>query len=257
VALASKRRSIVIPALAALVTGCGATPLDAVAVDPRSLAIGLVAHWTFDEGSGVVVGDQSGNGHDGQLTGGTWTGTGRFGGALELALGDFVTVPDFPQATPSWTVSTWTQASPTQLAADTSDTATVLSTENVFAGGWQVHLDARAGYKRYDAAYWAGSTVNDYDVVYCQCIVESQWVHLTAVFDDAAGQLSLYQDDVVTDRMNLPIPVFPGDSTLYMGKWNMNGRFLAADLDDVAIWSRALTAGEIAVLSRQAPPDSF
>ena len=55
-----------------VLASCGTTPLEAVTVDPRSLAMGLVAHWTFDERSGTVVGDHSGNGHDGQLTGGSW-----------------------------------------------------------------------------------------------------------------------------------------------------------------------------------------
>ena len=135
------RRSICLVAAVLGAAGCGASPLDAVTVNPHSLATGLVAHWTFDEGSGSVVGDRSGNGLDGALTGGTWTAAGRFGGALELALGDTVTVPNFPQATPSWTVSVWTETSRAQLQADTSDTATILSTEVVFAGGWLLILD--------------------------------------------------------------------------------------------------------------------
>lgn len=244
-------------ALAVALAGCGAAPLEAVAVDPRGLAMGLVAHWTFDEGSGTVVGDSSGNGRDGQLTGGTWSGDGRFGGALTLASGDQVVVPNFPQATADWTVSVWTRASAAQLAADTADTGTILSTETVFAGGWQLHLDNRAGYQRFDAAYWAGSTVNDYVVDFCQCIVAGRWIHLTAVFDDDAGSFSLYQDGTVVDRMTMPIPILTGDSTLYMGTWTMSGRFLSADLDDFAIWSRALTSGEVAALSQQSPPDSF
>ena len=47
-----------VAALAA--AGCGASPLDAVTVNPHSLTMGLVAHWTFDEGSGSVVADSSG-----------------------------------------------------------------------------------------------------------------------------------------------------------------------------------------------------
>jgi hypothetical protein len=242
---------LAIAALAA--AGCGASPLDAVAVNPHSLASGLVAHWTFDEGTGSVVGDSSGNGLDGALTGGSWTADGRFGGALALASGDSVAVPNFPQATPSWTVSVWTETSRAQLQADTSDTATILSTEVVFAGGWQLHLDNRHGYQRYDAAYWAGSTVNDYEVLFCDCIAEDRWIHLTAVFDADAATFTLYQDDTVIDHTSLPTPILSGDSTLYMGTWNMGQRFLAATLDDFAIWSRALDKGEIATLSQQPP----
>jgi hypothetical protein len=254
-ALALGRRSICSVAAVLAAAGCGASPLDAVTVEPHSLTMGLVAHWTFDDGSGSVVADSSGDGLDGTLTGGTWTTAGRFGGALTLAIGDYVTVPNFPQATPSWTVSVWTETSSAQLQADTSDTATILSTEEVFAGGWQLHLDNRSGYERYDAAYWAGSTVNDYVVLFCDCIDENRWIHLTAVFDDDAGTFTLYQDHTVVDHKGLPTPILTGDSTLYMGTWNMGQRFLAATLDDFAIWNRALDDGEIATLSQQPPGD--
>jgi hypothetical protein len=240
----------------AWVAGCGAGPLDAVTIDPRSLAAGLVAHWTFDEGSGTVVGDRSGNGHDGELTGGTWTTGGHFAGALTLTSGDHVTVPNFPQATPGWTVSVWTKTSAEQLAAGVEEEGeTILSTENVFAGGWQLHLDNRPGFERYDAAYWAGSSANDYVVVFCSCLDVDRWIHLTAVFDGDARQLTLHRDGVVVDRRTMPVPILPGDSTLYIGRWNQLIRFLSATVDDFAIWSRALDATEIAIVSRQPPPD--
>jgi hypothetical protein len=254
-ALALGRRRICFGAAMLAAAGCGASPLDAVTVNPHSLAMGLVAHWTFDDGSGSAVADSSGNGLDGALTGGTWTTAGRFGGALTLASGDHVTVPNFPQATPNWTVSVWTETSSAQLQADTSDTATILSTEEVFAGGWQLHLDNRSGYHQYDAAYWAGSTANDYEVLFCHCIDENRWIHLTAVFDGDAGTFTLYQDDTVVDHKQLPTSILPGDSTLLMGTWNMGDRFLAATVDDFAIWSRALDQGEIATLSEQPPGD--
>ena len=256
-ALAPVKAALVI-ASGMVLASCGTTPLEAVTVDPRSLAMGLVAHWTFDEGSGTVVGDHSGNGHDGQLTGGSWIGAGQFGGALQFASGDYVTVSDFPQATPNWTVSVWLQLSPAQLATDTAtnDYGTILSTEIAFMGGWQVQLDERPGYQRFDASFWAGSTTSgDYVVNDCQCVVTDQWIHLTAVFDDDANLFTLYKGDMVADRMTMPSSIQPGDATLYMGRWNQDKRFMAADLDDFAIWNRALTAGEVAVISHQSPPD--
>lgn len=244
---------ILLPAI--VLPACGTAPLESVTIDPRSLATGLVAHWTFDDGAGTVVTDNTGNGYDGQLTGGTWIEGGQFGGALELAYGDTVTVPNFPQATANWTVSAWIRASEAQLNSDMTDTSTILSTEMVFAGGWQLHLDNRSGYKRFDAAYWAGSQANDYVIVYCSCIVPDEWVHLTAVFDNDAGMFTLYQGLTVADRMNLPTAILTGDSTLYMGTWNQGQRFLAADVDDFAIWSRALSAAEVVAVSQQSPPN--
>lgn len=239
----------------AAMAGCDAKPLDALSVDPKNLPVGLVAHWAFDEGSGEGVDDTSGNGHAGQLTGGSWVTVGRFGGALALRAGDFVAVPNFPNATPSWSTSVWTYATQAQIDADTGDDIgeTIMSAETVFAGGWQLHLDTRPGFRQFDAAYWAGSS--DYVETTCRCLEADQWIHLTAVFDDDAGELRLYRDDTLVDRKPMPIPILPGDSTLYFGRWNMNARLLAATIDDFAIWSRALSRDEIAVLSRQPAPD--
>lgn len=235
---------------------CQAGPLDAVTLDPASLTAGLVAHWSFDDGAGTVVLDQSRNGHDGQLTGAVWSPDGRFGGALELSEGAFVTVPNFPQATAGWTVSLWIRMSAEQLALGKAknDWLTIISTEIAFAGGWQLHVDNRTGFDRFDVAYWAGSTVNDYVVASCKCIDVGQWIHLTAVFDGTAGEVIFYRDDAPIDRRAMPMPILPGDPTLYIGTWNMRNRYLSAGIDDVAIWSRALDRGELGVLSRQAAP---
>jgi hypothetical protein len=255
-AKAAKMTAVTIACLAGVV-GCGAAPIDAVAISNRSLARQLVAHWAFDEGDGTVVTDRSGNGHNGQLVGGTWLPRGRFGGALRLVPGDTVTIPAFPQATPSWTVSVWVQVSAADLTANTDDTSTLLSAEAVFAGGWQVHLDTRPGYERLDVAYWVGEPVNDYVVLLCKCIEVDKWIHLTATFDAVARRFSLYRDSALVDGASLPNPILPGDSTLYIGRWNMNGRSLSADIDDFAIWARALTDDEVAATSLETPPDSL
>ena len=54
---------------------------------------GLVAEWHFDEGSGSVLVDSSGNGNDGVINGATWVG-GVSGSALSFdGVDDYVEVP--------------------------------------------------------------------------------------------------------------------------------------------------------------------
>ena len=57
-----------------------------VLTQPISASIGksLVAHWTFDEGTGTGLKDASGNGHDGEIKGGIKWIDGAFGKALEF-----------------------------------------------------------------------------------------------------------------------------------------------------------------------------
>jgi hypothetical protein len=242
--------AMVAPLLACV--GCGSAPLDLVTIDPDSLKNQLVAHWAFDEGTGTAVRDSSGNGHDGVLSGGTWV-TGRFGGGLSLASGNSVAVAAFPQATASWTVSVWARASAAELAADTVDLATLISTETVFVGGWQIHLDNRPGYQLFDAAYHTGPGDDDYVVAVCRCIDPDRWIHLTAVWDGVNDKMTLYRDGAAVDEKPMPVHILTGETTLLMGKWSRGDRFFVGQVDDFAIWSRALKAGEIAFLSTSPP----
>ena len=51
----------------------------------------LIAHWRFDEGSGTIAADTSGNSNDGTLMGNPQWVTGKIGGALEFdGDGDYV-----------------------------------------------------------------------------------------------------------------------------------------------------------------------
>ncbi|MFC1719289.1 hypothetical protein ACFL6S_36910 [Candidatus Poribacteria bacterium] len=54
----------------------------------------IVAAWTFEEGSGKVVGDVSGNGNDGELMGGAKWVDGKFSKALDFdGSSNYIEVP--------------------------------------------------------------------------------------------------------------------------------------------------------------------
>lgn len=246
---------VAVVVFAVTLDACRAEPIDALTIDPTSLSRDLVAHWTFDTVDDGIVRDSSGNGYHGQLTGGTRIAAGRFQGALSLASGDSVAVADFPQATARWTASLWIRISAADLAASTSDWSTILSNETQFAGGWEIHLDNRPGYQRFDAAYFAGATFGDYVRVFCECLDAGRWIHLTTVWDAPAARMTLFRDGQLIHEAAMPGPIQTGDKTLYLGRWNQAGRTLAADLDDFAIWRRALQPAEIASLLQNPPGD--
>jgi hypothetical protein len=248
-----KRGAILFAALVWPIAGCSESILDAVGLPPQVLTDGLLAHWTLDESSGTVVNDSSGNRHDGQLMGGTWIADGRFGGALRLADGGAVAVPGPPAATPSWSISLWLRMSDEQLASTSSDVFTqVLSTEDFRSGGWQINLDRRLAQPRYVFSYWSPPLM-DYIGVECSCVQTGVWVHLAATVDTNTDLISLYLNGAFADRETRPSDITAGDSTLYFGRWNMNGRLLNGDLDDVAIWGRALGPQEISALATRPP----
>jgi len=233
--------------------GCGDAVLDAVGLPPRVLADGLVAHWALDEGGGTIAGDSSGNGHDGQLTGGTWITDARFGGGLRLVAGDAVAVQGFPAATPNWSVSLWIRMSDEQLAFNSIDPFTeILSAENLGSGGWQINIDKRLAEPRLVFSYWAPPLMG-YVGTECSCVSTGVWIHLVATVDVDTNRITLYRDGKVADQEIRPSDIVPGDSTLHFGGWNMGDRLLSGDLDDIAVWQRALTPQEINALTTQPP----
>jgi large repetitive protein len=237
--------------------GCGPAPIDAVAIDRRNLAGGLVAHWAFDDQSGTTVADGSNNGHHGQLTGGAWV-AGRFGGGLRLEFGDSVTFPNFPQATPDWTVSVWINLTAADRAAlISSDRAVLLTAERSLVGGWEIEFDPRPGFEWLEASYLVGPPVNDYVILDCKCIDIDRWMQFTAVFDTTNNRFSLYRDGVLVDGSSLPAPIAPGDTNLGIGRWYQGPRSISGVIDDYAIWSRALSGDEVAALQARAVPDSL
>jgi hypothetical protein len=227
--------------------GCSSAPLDAIVPPPEKLSDSLVAHWMFDDGSGDIASDASRNGHDGRLTGGTWVADGRFGGGLRFSGADSVEVSDFPAATPNWSVSAWIRVSAEQLEAN-QGIGTVLSPENFRSDGWELNVDRLSTQAEFVFSYWS-PTLDGYLHTECPCVETSVWIHLAAVV--SSNYVTLYVDGAPMDRQAQLSEILPGATTLYFGRWTMEGRFLNADLDEVAIWGRSLAAHEIAKLNRE------
>lgn len=239
-------------ALAALcsLAGCGSGPLDAVALD-------LVAHWTFDEGMGAKVRDSSPNQLDGAINGSTWSWVpqGRFGAGLHLEQGDYVAVDNFPNATRGWTVSAWIRVASQNVGMGE---VTVISTEDVFKGGWEMNLTSTSDTEsQYHFGFWAGPSPADYAHCECSnCVRPDTWQHVAAVVDGASKTVAIYLDGVWQAQAGIRQPISVGVPTLYMGRWATTdpARLFVGSLDDISLWNRPLRADEIAVLTQAPAP---
>ena len=228
------------PLVLAWLTACGVAPLEVV--DTPAASVGLVAYWSFDEGKGTAVLDHSGNGLDGALTGGTWITDGRFGGALYLTRGDYVTVPGFPASTADWTVSAWVRYAQTDIG---SDLATILSTEIPSTGGWELQGPVNAATSEIEFSYNAG---NRYNTLVCCQIEPDQWMHMTAVVDGQALTMTLYQRGVVQAHQPVQASILPGNGTLHIGIEQTPTAFvwpLQGAVDEIRIYKRALNVAEV------------
>jgi hypothetical protein len=248
-------------AAAVLSNACTKGRLDAIELSPDSLTSDLMAHYTFDDGVGTTVADHSGNKRDGTLVGGTWIPDGKFGGALHLDGASYVTVDNFPNARSSFTVSTWTRTVESNdgglAGGSEGGYETVASTEDVFDGGWQVNvLDRPDGAMGVQAAYW-DHALDGYKHEDCTCLQQEPgaWTHFAFVVDGSAQTLTLYANGSVADVVSAPDPIAPGTPQLFIGRWARTGRLLIGDVDDIAIYGRALAPAEVEELQQRPPPD--
>lgn len=244
-------------ALLATVAGCSAAPIEIATLGQNALTNGLVAHWAFDEGSGAVAGDGSGNGHNGALQGPAWfwTAPGRFGSSIHLSGADVVAVTGFPAATASYTVSAWVFIASSELGAPV---ANLLSTE-VTGGGWALYTLAGNGGPSMYAFRYAVNGPQVFWNAFCGCLVPDVWTHVAAVVDGEAGTMQLYVGSAPPVTTPVSTGILPGSTTLNIGRSTLTqpgAAFpLLGALDDVAIYNRALGAEEIAALGAAAAPN--
>jgi Concanavalin A-like lectin/glucanases superfamily len=246
-------RAALVAVAAAASVACSKGRLDAIELPPDALTSDLIAHYTFDDGSGTTVADHSGNKRDGTLVGGTWITDGKFGGALHLDGASYVTVDNFPNARSSFSVSTWTRT----IQWTDGGYEAIATTEYVFDGGWEVNvLDSADGGTRLQAAFW-DDTLNGYTYVDCRCLQQESdaWVNFAFVVDGSAHTMTVYLNGAVVSVVAAPNPIGPGTPQLFIGRWLRAGRLLIGDIDDMAIYGRALAPAEVQALLQQSPPD--
>jgi hypothetical protein len=259
--------------LALLLAACSSRGLDVVIPDPDSLKHDMVAYWPCDEGTdggtGGMLLDHTGYGHNGSIIGATWlpdSGHAGFGGALHFDSGNSVIVGSFPDATASWSVSLWVRPDPAAWAsrpANSGDSyVTLISTEVVRVGGWElnVRLPELERTWRYHFAYpdpgdaggygYQWDEANGFDV--------DLWTHLVAVVDSSAMpmQILFYKNGVLSAQKAITSLILPGSDALYLGTWSEGERYFVGDLDDIVIYGRALTADEVSALHEYPAPSN-
>ncbi len=185
---------------------------------------GLVAYYTFDEGSGSIAHDSSGNGNDGQIQGAKWVGL-KKGCALEFdGLDDYVDCgsDESLNITEKITVEAWVYYQGAPLAVT-----------SIVSKGPGYSLYACSGWY----FYWCHK---------CQTaplLIPDFWHHLVGTFDGAT--FKVYLDDALiyvrsSEEVGLATLASAVDESLFIGKGYFEGM-----IDEVKVYSRALSAEEI------------
>jgi hypothetical protein len=202
----------------------------------------LVGWWSFDEGSGNTAKDHSGNGNDGIIYGGAWTnGIAKYALSLD-GYNDYVIVPDSPSLdiTQEITLSAW-------VIFDT-----IVTDEPPFI------VYKRGDGDNADEKYKLG--VDDYgtgkvqfkinkDAVEGGNLLLSRWYHIVGTFDGNVKKIFLDGVEVIDEAQVATIQT--SNRPLFIGvDQDLEGRnqFLDGVIDEVRIYSRALTDDEVEYL---------
>lgn len=203
-------------------------------------------YWPFDENSGVIANDIVGN-RDGLLENGpTWVA-----GATQVSpnvsalsfdgTDDDVRVSTgasaFNFGTTNFTVSLFMKASSGQRG--------VLGNYSAAHKGWglYVYSDGRLNFFGY------GSTgINDSSQA--ASVLNNQWHHVAGVYTRSGNNLTIdtYVDGVLVGTNTAGVGDISANSDLLFGKYTDQPNFQGS-LDDIRIYSSALTANQIAQLS--------
>lgn len=218
--------------------------------------LGLVAYWSFNEGASTIAGDFSGNGNSGTLTNGpTWT-NGKFGkGLLFDGSDDYIQIPDaafgnYPTSgnTSSYdrTFSVWFKTTTGGVILGQTDNTIPPTQPTSFVPALYI---ANSG-TVYGSMFWHNDS--SFQNTSSSGYSDGIWHHLVNTY--SGGSESLYLDGILVDNQTPHNQYgYAADYNYFLGVGFGNTwagltnayHYFAGSLDDMRIYSRALSAPEV------------
>ena len=206
--------------------------VDVTVSNTSSTPSGLVAAYSFNDGSGVQTRDSSGQSNTGTIAGATWTTNGKFGSALSFnGTSAWVTIADANSLdlTTGMTIEAWVNPS-----SGTGWRSVVLKETS---GGL-----AYALYSANNGSRPAGyvHTHDDVGVTGTAAVPLNSWTHLALTYDGAT--LRLYVNGILV-RSTSGHGAAASAGALRIGGNSVWGEYFRGLIDEVRIYNRALTGG--------------
>ena len=220
-----------------------AAAVSVIVYNPIPAPAGLIASYSFNEGSGTTLTDRSGKGHTGTIAGATWTTQGKSGGALSFdGINDWVTVNDAADLdlTTGMTLEAWVR--PSSLSP---------------AGGRCCSRSAPAAWCTRCMPATTARVPRAYVTVGAElgapapaALPLNTWSHVAVTYDGA--MLRLFVNGVEVGSRALSGPMSTSTGVLRIGGNSVWGEYFSGRIDEIRIYNRALTPAEI--LSDMAAP---
>ncbi len=250
------------PTLTPTATPTPAPPTPTFA--PGDIRIGMVAHYNFDEGSGIILQDVSGHGNDGTFglernSGGDvfhesavpgWT-TGKYGSGLSFDGNDYVDMGDKDDfdfsASDSFSVTAWFNDS------EISSYEALVSKKSEYTdsnAGWDLRKRITSGVTQFSISDGAHAVTSQ-----GANNGNGQWHFITAVVDRLAQLQTLYVDGMQVDQDSTgAVGDLSNGQPVRIGSYSGGSRYYVGLLDEVRIFRRALTIEEVNTLYQGITP---
>jgi Concanavalin A-like lectin/glucanases superfamily/Bacterial Ig domain len=203
---------------------------------------GLVAAYSFDEGSGNSAADLSGNNINGTVVGATWVPGGMYGNALAFnGTSSYVNLGNSTalQLTGSMTIEAWVKAT-----GNPADDGQIVAKSDPC--GWQLKTSPDTGPHTFGVSVSRTPTAKAQR--YSTTIrALNTWYHVAGVYDSASQTLSTYLNgslDNGTLHGTVSASQFNQDVNVNIGR-RAGGYYFNGVIDEVRIYNRALSQAEI------------
>jgi len=257
------RRGAVAVAVASLAVGVCAVMgvgVQLVAPAPASAAATVPApagQWPFSEGSGTSTADSSGNGNTGTLgTGVTWAapGVGAHSIALNGTSAGVVTITGaVVNTSASYTASAWVYLNATGGANQTFVSINGLaSPTGTTQSGFKLQYQGSSDQFAYAVRATDSSSATLYQDLGPATVAADTWYHVVGVDNVTAGTIALYVNGTLVASTAFTTAWQATGNTMIGDGMNNGGAiyFVSGRMDDVALYSSALTAAQIAALNQ-------
>jgi hypothetical protein len=202
----------------------------------------LVLHLNLNEGSGTSASDSSGKGNTATITGATWTTDSKSGGqALSLGSSGYIRVPasssmGFDKS--QGTIGMWIK--PT---SPISDSYQLLAMDSSY--GIELNIQPEGNLFFYP---WVDPSWNDYNLV-TNPLSAGQWQHLAVTWDYSTKAVKLYVNGAEKTPSVQNVPTY-WTAIASTADWHIGGspvkdQYLAGLIDEIKVYSKALTPAEI------------
>jgi len=207
-----------------------------------------VAFWPFNEGSGNIVQDLSGNGKNGIITGAVWI-PGKYGSALDFTGGGKrVDSSDSTNLSGSFTFVTWVKTDNWDTGGGALNTV-IASEVSSYSNYWAYLGGTGGGLTITQFGLYDGT--NNPKSAYASTPV-NEWVQLVGVRDVSSDSLLFYVNGILQGTVEDTTTSVPVYEALNFGQMEeITSRDFHGQIDHVLIYSRALSASEIAQLYRE------